>query len=133
MEAEGNLDLAVAFAAFFWPEFIEVSGCILFKDRYSQEGFAIWMKTLNNDLGHVESMMNHTHFYDLTLNDERRDEQQLQTYEYVARVAERTWRAALAEQFPDRRFKFVHATEPDDYGPTLYFWQVRDTPEGDIQ
>ena len=128
---EGNLDLAVAHAQYFWPEFVEVESCIIFKDRFNSENLQNWIQSLEGDLSRVESIINHTHFYDFTLNDPRQEEQQLETYEYLAKVAMRTWRAALAEQFPDRRFEFRYVTEPDDYGPTLYFCQIRDVPEGD--
>ena len=131
MKFEGNLDLAAAHAQFFYPEFIEIRGCIIFKDRHDAESLDAWIRKCDGDLSSVESIINHMHFYDFPTNDTRKSEHRLETYEYLAKIAKRTWKAALAEQFPGRQFEFQYVTELDEYGPTLYFWQVRPPANGD--
>jgi len=130
LKQDGNLDLAVAFAQLFWPTFTEIDGCILRKEQYDPDSFQSWMHSTNGDRRQIESVLNHLHIYDLFQNDR---EYSLEVYEYVAEILRRTWRAALSEQFPDRRFIFHYATEPDDYGPTIYFWQDRGEEQGAIQ
>ncbi|THF67964.1 hypothetical protein E7T06_18610 [Deinococcus sp. Arct2-2] len=127
LNKKGNRDLAVAFASLFWPQFIEVDGCILRAENYDPVSFQNWMKSTEGNRSQVESVLNHLHVYDLFQDDL---EHPLEVYEYLAQILHRTWQAALTEQFPDKKFKFHYATEPDDYGPTLYFWQDRQEEQG---
>ncbi|WP_189089804.1 hypothetical protein [Deinococcus ruber] len=124
---DGNLDLSVAFAQLFWPTFMEIDGCVLRKERYSPDNFQSWMQSTNRDRRQVESLLNHLHVYDLFRDDK---EYSLEVYEYVAKILCRTWQVALSEQFPDKQFIFHYVTEPDDYGPIIYFWQYREEEQG---
>ncbi|WP_415784323.1 hypothetical protein [Deinococcus saxicola] len=125
LAAEGNLDIITACAQLFWPKFIEIDGCVLREDVYSPENFQNWMTSTNGNRISVESVMNHIHIYDILPNpggqEYRGPEYALEVFEYIAEILQRTWKAALAEKFPSKTFIFKYVTEPDDYGPTIYF------------
>lgn len=107
-----------------WPRFVEVDGHVLREDAYDPDTLSHWRESTNENRQAVESVINHLHMYDLFKSDDA----PLETFEYVAQVMLRTWKAALAEQFPDKHFEVRYVTEPDDYGPTIYVWQ---TTEGE--
>nr|RIY11503.1 hypothetical protein D3W47_06065 [Deinococcus sp. RM] len=121
---EGNILHAVALSAILWPRFIEFEEHVIRADRFDLENFRQWQESTGHKRQAIESVLNHVHIYDLLPSN---DEAPLEAYEYLAQVLLRTWKAALGEQHPTRQFQFHYATEPDDYGPTVYVWQ---TPSG---
>jgi len=48
----------------------------------------------------------------------------LDIYEYFAEMLLKFWKFSLYDRFPDKKFEFIYGTEPDDYGPTLTFFQI---------
>jgi hypothetical protein len=103
-----------AFARFVSPEFVEVRGCVLLKERYDERNLEAWWTQLNGDRAAIEEVVNHVHLWDVVeeqVPDEALDE--------VAEALVRNWRRALAEQFPDRSFRVVLSNDENDYGPTL--------------
>ncbi len=118
---QGNLLHAVALSAILWPEFIEFEDHVIRADRFDLENFRQWQESTGHNRQAIESVLNHVHIYDLLPSN---DDAPLEAYEYLAQVLLRTWKAALVEQHPTRQFEFLYATEPDDYGPTVYVWQT---------
>jgi hypothetical protein len=53
--AKGGAELAVAFSSLFWPEFVEVEGCVLLRERYSPSNFEDWWKGLSGDRSRIEA------------------------------------------------------------------------------
>jgi len=45
-------------------------------------------------------------------------------WEYLGRALLACWRCALSTAYPSRAFAFDYGSEPEDYGPTISFWQV---------
>ena len=123
IQINGSNRLAVAFGRLFWPEFIGVEGCVLLESRYSPENFRLWSDHFGGDCTGIESIINHLHLYDLCLNDPNFAETKLPELEELARTLLKCWECALKEAFPDKRFRFDFATEPDEYGPTITFFQ----------
>ncbi len=122
----GNLDLAVAFAEYFWPKIVEVEGCYLLAPNYAKTSLTDWLDSLEGDKSRVEAVINHVHIYDLFENPTKNHgEYDLKVYEYLALTLQQSWRAALQMQFPEVKFDVTFATEPDDYGPTVTFYAVR--------
>jgi hypothetical protein len=124
-----DYDLAAAFTSLFWPDFIEVDGCILLNESHSPANFEQWKEHFQGDRRSIEQMLNHTHMYDLFMNSEtvlNRPTDSLYSpalYEYLAQTLVVCWKHALQETFPDKKFAFSYATDPDEYGPTISFWQ----------
>jgi len=115
--------MAALFSKLFWPDLVEVEGCILLAEQYSAEEFQAWASQFQHDRDDIERMINHTHVYDLfaghggTRTDER-------VWEYLGRALPACWRCALSTVYPSRAFAFDYGSEPEDYGPTISFWQV---------
>lgn len=122
LQIAGGVELAAAFSKLFWPDFIEVGGCVVLAEQYNPQSFDAWRAQFGEDRSRTEEMVNHVHMYDLFPNDSNPDADQ-GVAAYLASVLIRCWAAALREAFPDRDFEFSLATEPDDYGPTVTFWQ----------
>ena len=114
---EGGPTLALAFAALFWPTFVEVRGCVLLSDRYEDRNFEEWWQELAGDCRAIEAVANHLHLWDVFDPDD--EHVPPEALNHLAEVLGRTWRCALAEQFPDRRFEVEVSDEPYDYGPTV--------------
>lgn len=122
-----NVDLAAAYASLFWPDFLEVEGCVLLAERYDPQEFAQWLEHFKGNTEQLERMLNHVHVYDLIL-DPAADAVDIQVWEHIGQALLHCWRAALRTQFPERAFGFSYATEPNVYGPTISFWQQHSNP-----
>lgn len=118
----GNFEIAAAFCNLFHPELVEVEGCILLAEQARRYNFVEWKQKLEGDRKRIEATINHVHVYDLFLNSNREGINS-QTYEHIGQTLLKCWSCALREAFPDRHFKFDYASEPEEYGPTLTFFQ----------
>lgn len=119
---EGGAELAIAFCALFWPDFIEVEGCIILREKYIPSSFETWWKQLDGDRTAVESVLNHVHLWDLFSGDENIPEGGL---EYLGGVLRCCWECSLRQAFPGHTFDVRLAVDADEYGPTLYVTTVR--------
>jgi hypothetical protein len=118
----GRYEIAAALSKLFWPDFVEVDGCILLAEQFELQNFKDWQKELLGDRQKIESLINHVHIWDLFLNDPRQD-YQLALHEHLAKMLTICWKHALKEAFPDKEFEFYYETEPHEYGPTISFHQ----------
>ncbi len=81
-----------------------------------------WHDELKGDNRALEALINHLHVYDLFSNDGEND---LETYEYLGEVLVECWTCALKTKFPNLEFTVDYATEPEEYGPTITFYQSK--------
>jgi hypothetical protein len=123
LAAHGTYELAAAFSRLFWPEFVEVEGCVLLAEKYDAQNFVQWQHQLAGDRHQLEAVINHLHVYDLFPNDPG-DHLDQAVLEDISQTLLRCWQAALHEAFPGKRFAFTYRTKPEEYGPTLSFHQV---------
>ena len=114
---QGGATLAVAFAALFWPRFVEERGCVLLAEQYDAERFQEWWTQLDGECRAIEATINHLHLWDVI--DPDAEDVPPEAMRHLAAVLAKTWRAALREQWPDREFDVSITDEPDDYGPTI--------------
>jgi hypothetical protein len=121
LSLRGDADLAAAFFKLFWPDFVEVNGCVLLRYKYSLEGFANWLEHFNGNRARVEAMMNHVHILDLFPNAPKDVHPLEQLQEFLAGALTLSWKAALSEAFPGRRFI---VTLSHGYGPEVSFHQA---------
>lgn len=97
----------------FFPQLIQVRGCVLIANRYDPTNFDDWWQEFDGDTAAVEKMINHLHLWDAFDPDGDAEHQA------VAALADRvaqSWRAHAAAEFPDRTFT---VDVVDDYGPTV--------------
>ena len=120
-------EMAAAFATLFWPEFIEVEGCVLLREHYEAANFASWKDTLKGDRQQIEAMINHVHLCDLFLNNNPLGGSHPRVLAYLGQTLARSWPHALQETFPEKHFVVDYDEDPDwnYYGPEITFWQDR--------
>ncbi|MFL0246081.1 hypothetical protein ACJDUG_03700 [Clostridium sp. WILCCON 0185] len=74
-----DLQTALGFAKFFYPEVIEVDGCFILKDKYDEVTYRKLLQECNNNKTIIEKMMNlyeiRDFFHINTVFDENKDEQ----------------------------------------------------------
>jgi hypothetical protein len=121
LSLRGDADLAAAFFKLFWPDFVEVSGCVILQHNYSPDNFTEWMERYSGDRRAVESMINHVHVWDLFLMSPKDVEYAHELYEFLAGALMRGWKSALQHAFPDKHFVF---TLRHGYGPEVSFHQA---------
>ena len=114
---EGSATLAVAFGALFWPAFEEHRGCVVLAAHFDAARFEEWWEQLDGDCAAIETTINHLHLWDVF--DTASDDVPPEALRHLAGILAKTWRCALAEQFPGRAFAVDVSDEPDTYGPTL--------------
>ena len=51
---KSDFDLAFAFCRLFFPEFIQVDGCVLLAEKYEPENFKEWKNNLNGNRRQLE-------------------------------------------------------------------------------
>jgi hypothetical protein len=118
---------ALAVMRLFWPEFVEIRGCVLLSSRYSASEFQQWWETLDGDHVRIEKVMNHVHLWDVfgpTLEGDGAIPSEEVALEELGQLMRRTFTAALLEEFPGRQFEVVYSADPEEYGPTVAFWTV---------
>jgi hypothetical protein len=115
VKLRGDSELALSFACFFWPRFVERRGCVLLAHRAEDAQIAQWLEHTRGNVQQVQAALNHVHLHDELPGDEPDDAALME----VGRVLQRCWTAALADQFPDRAFTVELVGPEEDYGPTL--------------
>ncbi len=113
----GNFELAAAFSTLFWPELVEVNGCVLLKEQLSRTDLTEWTEKLEGDRAGIEAMVNHVHMYDLFPNVELNVSDRVLLH--LAQTLRLCWLAAAREQFPERNIDVELTNGPAEYGPTL--------------
>jgi hypothetical protein len=119
----GDADLALAFGRWFWPVFVERDGCILIEHRAVDAAIADALERAEGDLRRVEELLNRVSLREEMFFEDSEVEDE--TFVEVGRIMQRSWVAALAEQFPGRQFAVELLDSEDDWhGPTLYVTSV---------
>ena len=89
----------------FWPEWVEVEGCVLRRDVADADNVRRWLATDDGSVQQTEWALNHVHLYDEVEEGwEEPDEVLDLRLEEVAQRLAGAWRASLAVAFPSRTF-----------------------------
>ncbi len=123
LNLRADADLAAAFTKLFWPDFVEVDGCVLLARSYDPENFAHWMQHLQGNRRDVESQLNHTHIGDLFLNHRPGDGFSSELWDYLGKMLCIMWKHAVQEAYPDKQFAFF-MTEPGAPDGEISFCQA---------
>ena len=121
----GRYDAAVAYASLFWPEFVEVDGCVLLGPGVP-ESYAEWKASHPGDPSAIEATLNHLHLGDLFSQAPRPNAAVLL---HLGCLLRETWSAKLARDFPDRAFvvEFQDDFHPEHDDPQITFHTRRAT------
>lgn len=107
----------------WWPELVEVDGCVLIRERYESANFQRWRERHLGDCTPVEAVLNETHLY-----DEVAGSGPLDLLEDTARRLAGSWEQRLARYGGAGSFQVEFGTEPDRYGPTVTFHRASPVP-----
>ena len=125
----GRLDHAIAYGAYFWPDFTVHDDCIFLHPLGAPSAIVVyddWMRHCKGDRTAVERVMNHQHIADLFGDPEF--EPTPQALVHLGRLLQEMWSCKLVRDFPERRVTVVLSGEGSedllDYEITLF--QQRD-------
>ena len=145
LREKGNPDLAAAFSKLFWPDFVEVEGCIFLAERYTAIDPLPWTQQFKEwareKPGNVEFTANYFTVPALFANsgpekvDAKDDSGEpywdgrptipQELFVYLAQVLLMCWKHALAETFPDKEFEFYYFYDETSFPPTISFYQKK--------
>ena len=119
IECVGSVEHAIGYGELFWPEFVELDGCVFFAG-VTEGNYKAFLEQTGGDKRAVEAVLNHRHLLDLFVDSQPTREQVV----YLGRLLREMWAAKLARDFPARRFvvRFPEAGRVDllDYEVSLY-------------
>ncbi|RYY84392.1 MAG: hypothetical protein EOO15_19485 [Chitinophagaceae bacterium] len=100
-----DMNAAVAFSKLFFPDFLEIDGCVLLAFRYVENTYKQWKSKFGDDLSTIER---HCNLYDVQdyfhINtDIRADSQFLSSVEQFSKALKVAWEANCKLLFPDRK------------------------------
>lgn len=110
---KSDLQTALGFAKFFYPDIIEVEGCFLLKAKYSSKRFQSWKKDCNNDKAKIEKMMNLYEvgdFFHINRNEDENEDIQIIA---LRNVLKHLWLLSFKDRFPDRKINVDVFEESD--------------------
>jgi hypothetical protein len=110
---EVSVTTATVVSELFFPELVEVRGCVLLADGYEPANFEAWWSRTGGDRTAIERTLNHLHLWDLF---DPADEPEERALDVLARRIAEGWRRTAEAAFPDRAFEVIVT---DDYGPTV--------------
>ncbi|WP_374718763.1 hypothetical protein [Parageobacillus toebii] len=113
VNVKSDLKTALAFAKFFYPDVLEVEGCLILKDKFSREIFELWKEDCQNDKVCIEKMMNLYQvrdFFHINVDEKEDIEEQIKVLGNVLKVF---WTLSLKDRFPERNI-VVEVFEEDD-------------------
>jgi hypothetical protein len=119
----GNQELAIAFAALFWPDLVEHDGGVFLAAGFSAEVYAQWRVRLGDDPAAIERMMNHRHVGDLLPGA---DDVGGKNEWYLGQTIAQMWDCRLARRFPDRHFVVTCERDEDAVEVVVTFHQAGD-------
>ncbi|WP_019878470.1 hypothetical protein [Succinispira mobilis] len=110
---KSDLQTALGFAKLYYPEIVEVDGCILLKDKFSEELYELWRDECKGEKSCIEKMMNLYQlrdFFHLKTQDDGNLESQIKA---LGDVLVLFWGMSFKNRFPERLIK-VEVFEEND-------------------
>jgi hypothetical protein len=124
----GKFQLMIAFSQLFWPDFVELDGCV-FRYEVDPGNYDAWLNTTKGNKASVEAVINHRHILDLFYP--ARDSATAAQLIYIGRVLKEILTVKLQHDFPTRVFTVAIDEGPFDdlveYQVT--FWQPANEPK----
>lgn len=103
VNVKADLQTALGFAKFFYPDIIEVEGCFLLKDKYNTEIFNGWKKCCNNAKTEIEKMMNLYEVADFFhINRTEGEDEEIQIIA-LGNVLKYLWTLGFKDRFPNKK------------------------------
>ena len=116
IESRGSIELAVAFASFFWPQFVERRGCIIRAEGFSEDNFEAWWASSKGNCELAELTLNHLHVNELIPGDSTLREPAVMRY--LGTTIADCWLNRVRSLYPQRRFRSWLEDVDSDGNPT---------------
>lgn len=102
---KSDLQTALGFAKFFYPEIVEIDGCFILKDKFEERVFKDWKKECKDDRTCIEKMMNLYEIADFfhintTFDEDEDEEEQVKA---LGNVLKLFWSMSFKDRFPERK------------------------------
>ena len=110
---KSDIKTALGFAKFFYPDVLEVEGCFLLKDKFSEKHFEMWKKECKGNKFNIEKMMNLYQvrdFFHINVEEDGNFEEQIQALGEVLKIF---WSLSFKNRFPKRKI-IVRVFEEED-------------------
>jgi hypothetical protein len=117
---KADLQTALGFAKFFFPDVIEVEGCFLLKDKFQEDIYNEWKSRCNNAKICIEKMMNLYEvkdFFHINKQDDENEEEQIKV---LGDVLQMFWLMSFKHRYPNRNIKVSVFEEFDELFITVY-------------
>ncbi len=104
MNLKSDLQTALSFAKFYYPDIVELDGCFILKDKFSEKLYQSWKNECNGEKTCIEKMINLYQlrdFFHLNTEDDGNLEEQIRVLGDVLKLF---WSMSFKERFPDRVF-----------------------------
>jgi hypothetical protein len=120
-----DFEHAIAYAELFWPEFIELDGCV-FHHRVNEEYYRNWLNTCDGNKTSVETVINHVHILDCFPNAKKAPTRE--QIIHLGRKLKEIWQAKLTRDFPDKTIivSFPEEDYEDLVDYMIVFFQPRE-------
>lgn len=117
---KADLQTALAFAKFYYPEIVEEQGYFLLKDKYTEDLLEAWKTACRGDKNCVEKMMNMYELKDFFhINVNEQENEVIQT-KMLGDVIKLFWSMSFKHQFPQRNIIVEIYEEHESLFITVY-------------
>lgn len=111
---KSDIKTALGFVKLFYPDIIEVEGCFLLKDKFSEKYFELWKNDCQNNKTNIEKMMNLYQVRDFFhINVDEEDENLEEQIQALGEALKIFWSLSFKNRFPNREI-VVSVFEEDD-------------------
>lgn len=120
VNVKSDLNTALGFAKFFYPDIIEIEGCFLLKDKYSEKNFEMWKKDCRNNKRCIEKMMNLYQvrdFFHINVDENDDTDEQIQT---LGNIIKNFWSMSFNDRFKNRNIVVNLFKDHDELFITVY-------------
>ncbi|WP_346848259.1 hypothetical protein [uncultured Clostridium sp.] len=120
---KSDIQIALGFAKFFYPEIIEIDNCIFIKDNFSSERYEQW-KVVCNDKKTLEKAINSYEIKEFFhMNTDFEDKNINEQIQALGNILKKFWTLGFNERFPDMNI-VVDIIEDDE---SLYITVFQDS------
>lgn len=117
---KADLQTALGFAKFFYPEIAEIEGYFLLKDKYNEELFEDWKVNCEDDRISVEKMMNLYELKDFFHINENEQENKMEQEKILGDILKMFWSMSFKQRFPSKDITVEVFEEWDSLFITVY-------------
>ncbi len=120
-----DLNSALAFSKLYFPDFVEINGCLILEFRFNPLVFEQWFTKYEGDVLKTEFMCNYydlADFFHINSGDESNFELGRKDWE-LAKILQASWKITCKAVFPDKDIK-VEIVEREGT-PSITLYQIQ--------